>query len=450
MKISVPKSKLTLGQRQFLESQEPVILMSGGFGSGKTTALALKLLQLKASNPNVPGLLISQSYKSLWAISFRRLMSILRLSLPADKMPQVVDRQGECYLDFGDGVPVFLRSAVNPDSIDGLDVGWLLGDELRHWPQHTYEVALGRVRAKCDKPQIAFASTPEMHWMAEEFNTSKRGRQLIIAPTSQNERNLAPGFIDNLRLSYSPRLQKAVIDGYFTTLEGAVYESLDPDFYNSDHAIEYNPKRYLDRKTYLAVDPGFRRSAYLWIHEVAPMEWVVFDEIMPEHMSDAQCVEMVNNRGWPIDEIWCDPAADNTQSAIGIDTVTMLRGIRTRSRTPIRYITGIFRAIPFGVDKTRTLLGDQNLKSPIRIKFAKRLEDMEKSKARGIVRDLLGYRYPEMKHGQPVGNLPFKDGLTDHSVDALRYWAVGMWLTSGLRELDPIMKTTNTGYKVAA
>ena len=450
MKIQVKSSSLTLGQKQFLNSEEPVVLMSGGFGSGKTTALALKLLQLKAANPGTPGLLVSQSYKSLWSISFRRLMSILNLTLPKDQVPKVMDRQGECYLDFGDGVPIFLRSAVNPDSIDGLDVGWLLGDELRHWPQHTYEVALGRVRAKCPKPQIAFASTPEMHWMAEEFNTSKSGRRLIIAPTSQNAKNLAPGFIENLRLSYSPRLQKAVIEGFFTVLEGAVYENIDPDVYNSPWCVDYNPKKHLNRKTYLAVDPGYRRSSYLWIHEIEPLNWIVFDEMMPENATDAQCVEMINARGWPIDEIWVDPAADNTQSAIGIDTITMLRGIKTRTRNSIRYVTGAFRSIPYGVDKTRTILGDIDNQIPIRVRFARRLEDLEKGRARGIVRDLLGYRYPEMKHGQPVGNLPFKDGLTDHSCDAFRYWAVGMWLTSGLRQFDPVLRSNNNlGYKVA-
>ncbi len=454
--FTISPENYAFGQWRFLQSQAPAVLMSGGFGSGKTTALMAKLMLLKARNKDTPGLLVSQSYRALWSITHRALRQMLMATFGAragSRLATPVDKQGACYLDFGDDCPIYLRSATHPGSIDGLDVGWGVGDELRYWPRETYETFLGRVRVPCDLPQSAFSSTPAMGFMADEFNSGKQDRELIIAPTIENAHNLAPGYIDNLRLSYSPRLQKAVIDGYFTVLEGAVYDQLDPDFFNSPWAVDYQYDP--NNVTYLGVDPGHRRSAWVFLQETKKNEWVIFDEMMPDDTSDYSCVQMVNDKGYNIDEIWCDPAADATQSAISLDTIAMLQGIRARGDTPIRHITGPFRRIPFGVDKVRTVLGDPSQGQKIRLKFAKSLESKERGKSRGIVKDLLAYQYAETKDGRPVSDVPLKDGITDHSNDALRYTVVGLWLTTSLRQLDPriAQMTANSkskGWRLAA
>jgi phage terminase large subunit-like protein len=235
--INIDRNSITRGQWRVLQSQEKNVLLAGGFGSGKTVALALKLLQLKHENPNAPGVILAQSWRALWSITYRRLVGVLRRNL--EKLPKLVDRQSECYLDFGDGVPVFLRSAHDAATFDGLDVGWALGDEARHWPQHSHEVLLGRVRVKCQRPQIVYASTPSMGWLAAEFNSGLDKRQLICAPTSENAINLSPDYIQNLRLSYSRRMQQAVIDGLFVQLEGAVYELVDVNDLSSPWFVDY-------------------------------------------------------------------------------------------------------------------------------------------------------------------------------------------------------------------
>ena len=78
--------------------------------------------------------------------------------------------------------------------------------------------------------------------------------------------------------------------------------------------------------------------------------------------------------------------------------------------------------------------------------------ESERSKQRGIVKDLAALQYPEMKDGRPVHDVPLKDGVTDHSTDALRYWAVSRWLTvPQLRKRDPVLsKDKNLGYRIAA
>ena len=452
-----PWEGLTRSQRRLLASTEKQVLVAGGFGSGKTTAIGIKLIQLKADNPGVPGLLMAQSWRALWSITLRRLMSTVRRVLPPGaRMPRVCDRQGECYLDFGDGVPVFLRSAHDPGTFDGLDVGWGCGDEPRYWPKLSHEVFMGRVRVKCPRSQLCYSSTPALNWLAEEFNSGRPGRQLIRAPTSENEKNLGPDFISNLRLSYSRRMQQAVIEGHFVPLEGVVYESVDLHDTSSKWFKDHVYDKSL--KTILAVDPGFRRSAWLWIQELTPTSWIVFDQDMLDDTSDEAAVRIMNDRGWPIDEVWCDPAADATQGAMSLDTLTMLQELkgRGRSRPPsICYISGPFRSISYGVDKVRTLLGDGE-KQMTRLFFSRSLAEKEARGSsgrtpRGILRDTMAYAYPPAKDGRPITDDPLKDGIHDHGVDALRYLGVGMWLTSPLRDLDyELRRNTSQGYKRAA
>ena len=441
---SIDCRKLTIAQRRSLRSRATQLLVSGGFGSGKTMAHALKTLQLKQENPDTPGLILAPTWSVLWSTTMRRFFWLLkRCGIPW----QVRDRQGECYLDLGDGVPIFMRSAKNVETFDGLDVGWITSDETRHYRKEAYHVALGRRRVKCPFPQAAFFTTPNM-WLIDEF-TDKPGRQLIIAPTQENAKNLAPGYIDNLRLSYSSRMQKAYIDGQGVVLEGSVFEQFDGGP-SSPWIVNYDAAKFPQRKTYVAIDPGYRRSAVLFVHRVSDTEWIVFDELMLDDTTDMTMVEHINAKQLPIDEIWVDPAADNTQSLVGFDTIQALRSIKTRARDPLRMLVDPWRSISYGVDKVRTMLGGEGL--PTRLFFAKQLVDYERNRQRGIIKDLAAYKYPECKDGRPVTDIPVKDGISDHSCDGLRYGVVGIWLTTpSLRAKDPVMaRNAHPGWRIAA
>ena len=452
LNLKIYESACNKTQWRALNSRARGLAVFGGVGSGKSYWAGLKLLQLKAANPGVPGLLMAQSWRQLFAVTLRRFLGIIAGKWPRGLMPRVRDKMGECFLDFGDGAPVFLRTAENVSGYDGLDVGYLVGDELRHWRKESFDIAIARVRVPCPFPQSAFASTPLIGWMEDEF-LDKPNREMFIAPTSENAHNLAPGFIENLRQSYSPRLQRAIIDGEFCALFGAVYEMFDGSL-TSPWIIDWQPtQKDFDRcPVYLALDPGWRRSAWLFIIERGPMDWVVFDQLMLDNTSDMDAVAKVNMRGYPIDEIWTDPAADATQSSEGTDTIMALRHIEARSSSSrVLYSTGQkARGIPFGVDKLRVLLGGYD-GYPRRIHFTRALAAAERGQARGIIKDLSAYRYPEMKEGRPVTDMPLKDGVVDHGNDALRYFAVSRWLrVPQLRSKDrELLKSKHLGYKVA-
>lgn len=459
--IVLDPDEINPSQLKFLRSTSGYVLFAAGLGSGKSMAGVLKILQLKGANGRAPGLVVAQTFGALFSNIIDPMLELLRDQLPEGLVPRVRGGgpRNRLHLLFADGSKIFLGSAENAKGYDGLNVAWLYGDECRHWHEKAWHIAEARVRVPGVLNQVALTSTPAMNWMALEFTSGKPNREIIQAGTLENLRNLAPDYIDNLKLSYSPRMQRAMLHGEFVPLYGAVFDNFDPLTESAWFVDLPGDKRTMlawlkNRRVTLAIDPGFRRSAWLWIAKDGVGEntrWIVFDELMADDTTDMTCVDIVNRRGWPIDEIWCDPAGDNVQSVEGQDTFAALRHIDTRTgQVPRICAVTTYRSIAFGVDKTRVLLGGgEGL--PIRLKFARTLLASERTKPRGIVKDLAALSYPEMKDGRPITDVPLKDGVTDHSTDALRNFAVGMWMSEPwLRSRDKdLLADKSAGYRVA-
>jgi hypothetical protein len=332
-------------------------------------------------------------------------------------------------------------------------VAYVLGDEIRHWPRRAFEIAQSRARLKdAKRVQRVYASTPAMGWMSEEFADAKPYRELITAPTRENAANLATDYIENIRGSYSKRLQRAMLEGLFTILEGAVFDDFDPQP-NSPWIVDFaaTPEQLSRMTVHVAHDPGFRRSAWLFIALPHPNAetGIVFDQMQLDGVSDTSAVERVNAKSYPIDEVWVDPAADATQSIANLDTLAVLRGIKGRLRNTrlIRAVTTPFNDVRFGIDKVRVLLGDGAKLKP-RVTFSRKLFDEEKHQARGIIKSLCSSSFPE-REGRPVSDEPLKDGVFEHARDAFRYWCVGRYLTCPtLRSKDRfIAEQKNLGYR---
>lgn len=454
-KVVFRRSRFNPGQWRLLLSRAPYALMAGGVGSGKTTALCVKMIHLRELNWGFPGLLVAPTWALMKGVTLREFYRVYKLTFPDKPQPKLRDPSGDAYLEFSDGgAPIFVRTAKNPGSIEGFSVGFGGMDEARWCVEEAYRNFIARIRLRAPHPQGVLASTPSIGWLSEEFNAGKRGRQLIVAPTRENLRNLRPGYIDDLKVSFSPRVIRAILEGEFVAMEGVVFEEFDGRV-EGDWCVDWKPtRRDMERmRITLAIDPGYRRSAWLFIAERKPMEWVVFDQLMLDNTTDMSAVEQVNRKNYPIDEIWVDPAASATQSATGMDTAKVLRHIEARSinKRAVRLLSQRYRDITWGIDKTRILLGGHE-DFPIRILFSKQLIENERGKDRGIVKDLSCIQYPEAKDGRPITDLPLKDGKTDHSTDALRYFAVSRWLTTPeLRRRDPeLAKDKNLGYRLAA
>ena len=434
--VDIPDGLLSEPQREAVESEDPYLLLAGGFGSGKSTALYIKLLALKMRNGRAPGLALGATMGELHSNVIQPMFRMLADSGAERLIPAIVGptpREPSQHLLWYDGARTWLGSAKSPEGWTGKSVGYLVMDEGRLFQPKLWDLAAARLREPCPCPQIVIGSTPAMGWLSREFNSGNPRRRLITMPTRLNAHNLREGYIEDLEQSYSTRMAAAYIDGEFVMLEGAVYEKLDArDPWNGRWAIDY--KYDPGKLTLLWIDPGFRKSAWVFAQEFRPGRLVIFDQLMIDETSDWAAVQAVNAKKYAIDGITYDPASEGTQSALNLSTVAMLKQIKTRSRDPLLPIGGVLRDISFGVDKVRAMFGDPDNGIEPRLFFAKSLQAYESQRGmvRGVMKDHLALSYPEAKHGKPLSNKPVKDGVTDHSTDCTRYGIVRFMVDRGV------------------
>lgn len=190
----------------------------------------------------------------------------------------------------------------------------------------------------------------------------------------------------------------------FTTLTNAVY----PEFDRKVHLIpyDYNP----NYQTFCSIDFGWQNpTAAIWI-QVDPLtgKCYVFDEFVESHITTEQLGYILHNRGYNISGYYCDPAGNATESN-GESPVLMLKkmGINCEFKTD-----PTSRKITTGIELIRSKL--MNALGETNLFFSKKLKR--------IIHDIENYRYPEQRENEPAREEPLKDGVTDHTMDALRYF----------------------------
>jgi hypothetical protein len=139
----------------------------------------------------------------------------------------------EYTLHFAGGdTKILCRSFENWSRIIGLNLAWVLADEIDtvapSIANRAFPKILGRLRAG-NVRQFAAASTPEgFRWMWNTFGSdeakARPDRHLIRMRTIDNP-HLPPDFIKRLEANYDPSLLRAYLDGEFVNLTtGQVYD----------------------------------------------------------------------------------------------------------------------------------------------------------------------------------------------------------------------------------
>lgn len=428
----------TPSQAQFLAATERVAGFLGGYGSGKSRALAEKMLDLAAANDGCDGMIVAPTWGVLHKTTLRQFYDVSDPDAGACPRELVAEvNAGKRYIRLVNGARVYYGSADRPGTLEGANLAFFGLDEARLVKPAAWKVLLGRLRDKRAKRlQACITSTPLASWLQEEFGSQKPDRFIVHGSTRENAHNLAPGFIEDLERTYSAREARVLIDGEFGLLVGAVLE----EFERQHHLIDWKyDSRFRTLETW---DFGSRRPAVQWWQHlpegttipgrgVAPMggAFVIFDEMVPDGTTTERLALEAKQRGYRVEKIYCDPAGDGTQSAVGLTDVAVLKAIRCANGVPVvRWTTEPrLRHIPYGVGLLRGLL--RNTRGETRLWVAKSLADPKKK--RGVVKDFEGYAYPEPKDGRPVGDEPLKDGLHDHSIDAARYLVIGEAVASG-------------------
>lgn len=184
--------------------------------------------------------------------------------------------------------------------------------------------------------------------------------------------------------------------------ENVVFAQFDPDTHVRQ--VDYNP----DLPLYRALDFGFVNPfVCLWIQVDDDGLVRIIDEYVRSRATIDVHADEIKDRT-PINEeqvaaTFCDPAGKSVNDVTGTSTVRELRslGISVRSRhsSILEGIELIRRAVRSGSGRSSLLIS---------------------TKCTRLIEAMQCYHYPHTSNGE----LPLKDGLYDHPIDALRYFFV--------------------------
>jgi hypothetical protein len=226
------RADLHPGQLAFVDDTATQILgISAGYGAGKTRALCAKAVMLAAVNQGFIGCVMEPTgplIRDIWQTDFEAFLEAYDIpyTFRASPLPEYM-----LHLPGGD-TKILCRSFENWSRIIGLNLAWVLADEIDtvtpSIANKAFPKILGRLRSG-NVRQFGAASTPEgFRWMWNTFGSDdakqRPDRQLIKMRTADNP-HLPPDFIERLQANYDPSLLRAYLDGEFVNLTtGQVYD----------------------------------------------------------------------------------------------------------------------------------------------------------------------------------------------------------------------------------
>jgi hypothetical protein len=337
------RNDLHPGQLAFVNNTTTEILgISAGYGAGKTRALCAKAVMMAAANQGFIGAVMEPTgplIRDIWQNDFDNFLDQYNIphTFRASPLP-------EYTLHFAGGdTKILCRSFENWSRIIGLNLAWVLADEIDtvapSIANRAFPKILGRLRAG-NVRQFAAASTPEgFRWMWNTFGSdeakARTDRHLIRMRTIDNP-HLPPDFIKRLEANYDPSLLRAYLDGEFVNLTtGQVYDR----FNREKHVIAELPD-FSEEALRIGVDFNVgNMSAIIAVR--LNNKLLVVDEVSGAHDTDALAQEIV--RRYPGRRMYAYPDASGgnrstnaTQTDIQILESYSMGNQSPRANPPVR------------------------------------------------------------------------------------------------------------------
>ena len=240
-------------QREFLGDESHRILSYiGGFGSGKSFALAAKLIFLGLRNPGK----VIMAREPTFPMVRQVLVPAIDLALAQWEIEYTyrASPTPEYKIDLPTGsITVLCMSAENYQRIRGQNIAAAVWDECDVSPVETAqkagEMLLARMRTG-NVNQLAVASTPEgFKWAYRTFIEQDGPDKRLIRVKTKDNPHLPAEFIPSLERNYPAQLIAAYLEGEFVNLASC---SLYPEF---DRSLNYtDAKPELLDTIYIGVD----------------------------------------------------------------------------------------------------------------------------------------------------------------------------------------------------
>ena len=396
-------------QEKFVRSKTRFTALIGGVRSGKTYAGAVKGIERALFLPTI-GSAVAPT-----AAMARDVLVPQYAELLGERVEKWLSSNMEMTLR--NGSKILFRSADNPDRLMGLTLDWFHLDEAAQLPKRVWEILVNRTISTGGHGFLT--TTPRgRNWVFDLVRDWENDpdAEIIIAKTADNPQ-ISEADIARARRQLDPKFFRQQYEASFETSGLAVYEDFAPE----SHVIRPRWEIRRDWPIYIGLDLGWTHpSAILWAQLSPDGRWVVFDELVKSHLRLDKVASAI--LGEPVDiggetfrakipysqveKVICGlEGRQSRQEAGGESAVRILSGAGI---TRIGVYSG---SIADGIHAVRSKL--RSADGVINLEIV--------ADCRRLIDDIQGYNYPSDADGSAVGELPEKDGIHDHTMDALRY-----------------------------
>lgn len=215
------------------------LALIGGYGSGKTKALAVKLIILCILNAGFAGVALSPTYQ----MATRTLIPAIEDELYALNIPFKFNKSELTFTISIRGKTTILHilAAESYKRAAGLNLAFFGVDEADLLSAEMFDAAWKMLISRLRKGKVyqgVAVSTPEgfrgcyKYWVEDILKEPKlaKARRIIKAKTTDNK-SLPIEFIEDLKAQYPPELLAAYMNGEFVNLKGLpVYYRYAPQY----------------------------------------------------------------------------------------------------------------------------------------------------------------------------------------------------------------------------
>lgn len=208
-------------QRELLESREPITLFVGGYGAGKTRALAYKSILLGLENAPCIGIWVEPTYTMIRDVAVPTLKEVLaELEIPYKY------GANDHVLTVADTYTLLLRSGDRPELLVGINASHALLDEPALQSEDVPKALLSRLRdPRAKLKQLVCAGTPEgaSGWF---YDWAQRDDVHVIRAKTTDNPFLGEDYVQQLEARLTPEEVRAYILGEFCSFEGSWYRTM--------------------------------------------------------------------------------------------------------------------------------------------------------------------------------------------------------------------------------
>ncbi len=407
-----------------------IAAIRGGVGSGKTAACVFVADTVATMRPGALLYLVMDTYGRLNDVHMPMCSALFPSSgaeFKASTMSWHYPNDAEVRLR------AYFRAATQPGAKNPLEGGNIHGviiDESGTFPgDEVFRRANNRARKPCADvggairpPFVITSGFPQdpCWWVDATREAAAKGMRTreFYPLTQDNLANLSSDYLDRQRATLPEAEFEALVMNRPRPPAGQVLDTWRPDPYPLGNIIDGWARRP-DHKTVATIDFGMRKPAVVALAFDAKLDaWVAFDEDAPDNCLTHELVRAILSHGWPLVEATCDPAGGARNAQTGRSDIDLIRRQPPDGLgCPILFETDAQkRDIRAGVIRMRKAIESRRLL--ITRELWERGMRAPRTQ-RTLARSILGYRYPDKGGGEPL-----KDGVNDHFIDALRYFAM--------------------------